>query len=248
MKRRIAGALAIAVLAGLSACSRDAAPQAGPEQPADDWVRPPAIRSVERGPASLIFHGVAQPGARVVLRADDGQAYAASADAAGRFDLRMAPPAGHQLLRPEAQQGQDAIPSPDILLIVDGGRGPIALLRSGGAARRLDRGPALGAIDSDGRVLVASGVGTPDTPRAVRVQGGASASAMAGADGRWSVQLGATPPGPRTVQVDAAAFVWPGDAPTGRELSVERAGTGWRIGWTGPAGGRQTTWLPDASA
>jgi hypothetical protein len=248
MKRRIAARLGIALLAGLAACSRDAAPKAGPERPADDWVRPPAIQSVERGPASLIFHGLAQPGARVVLRADDGQAYAAAADEAGRFDIRMTPPAGHRLFRPEAQQGQDAIPSPGLLLIIDGGRGPIALLRSGGAARRLDRGPALGAIDSDGRVMVASGAAAANAPPTVRVQGEPPAPATAGADGRWTAILGPTPSGSRTVEVGGAAFVWPGEAPRGDALSVERAGAGWRVGWSGPAGGRQTTWLPDAGS
>jgi hypothetical protein len=248
MKRRIAAHLVIALLAGSSACSRDAAPKAGPEQPADDWVRPPAIRSVERGPASLIFHGLAQPGARVVLRARDGQAYAAAADESGRFDIRMAPPAGHRLLRPEAQQGQDAIPSPGMLLIVDGGRGPIALLRSGGAARRLDRGPALGAIDSDGRGMIASGVAAANAPPAVRVPGGPPVRVATGPDGRWTAILGPVPSGPQTIQVGGAAFVWPGAAANGEALAVERAGEGWRVGWTGPAGGRQTTWLPDAGS
>jgi len=246
MKRRIAGGLTLALLTLLPGCSQDAAPEAeaGAERPVDAWVRTPAIRSAAHGPHSLILTGEAEPGARVVLRTDGGQAYAAAADSAGRFEIRMAPPAGHLLLRPEVQQGQDAILSPEILLVIDGGRGPVVLLRAGGAARRLDAGPALGAIDSDGRVMTASGAtGSGPLPR-VQLSDGPAAPTAGGPDGRWTALLGSSP-GAATVRIGSAAFEWPGDAPRGEALSVERAGAGWRVGWAGPAGAWQTTWLPD---
>ena len=247
MKRRIAGGLALALLTLLSGCSQDAAPkaEAGAGQPAEAWLRTPAIHSAAHGANSLILTGEAEPGARVVLRTDGGQAYAAAADSTGRFDIRMATPAGHLLLRPEVQQGQDAILSPEVLLVIDGGRGPVVLLRAGGAAWRLDPAPALGAIDSDGRVMTASGAtGSGPLPR-VQLAQGPTAPTAGGADGRWTALLGSAP-GSATVRVGSAAFEWPGDAPRGDALSVERAGAGWRVGWAGPAGAWQTTWLPDA--
>lgn len=211
------------------------------------WVRPPAIAAVQRAPAGLVFTGMAEPGARVVLRSESGTAYAAVANGAGRFEIRMVMPPGDLLLRTETQVGQDAAPSPDRLLILAGGRGPIAVLRAGGPTRRLDAAPALGAIDSDGRMRLASGrSSTPDRPVQV-VVGGVTMPVTPDADGRWSLVMG-PPAGRDQVRVDGAAFDWPGDGTTGEGLLVERAGRGWRVVWSGPAGARQSTWLPDPAA
>ncbi|RZJ46670.1 MAG: hypothetical protein EON87_03760 [Brevundimonas sp.] len=240
-------AICIAALVALGGCMPE------PERPARDvagnatgWTQPPRIDAVRRVQASLVFSGLAEPGARVVLRNNEGAAYAAAADAEGRFEIRMAVPSGSLLLRPETQVGQDAATSPDRLLIVDGGRGPIAILRSGGPTRRLDAAPALGAIDSDAQSLLASGrsnaAGSP-----VAVSAGADAlQVAAGQDGRWSVLLGPIAPN-GVVRVGDAAFVWPGPGASDAELQVERAGEGWRIGWTGVRGARQWSWLPDAA-
>jgi hypothetical protein len=180
-----------------------------------------------------------------VLRGESGAAYAAAANDQGRFEIRMAVPSGDLLLRPETQVGQDAAPSPDRLLILAGGRGPLAILRPGGATRRLDAAPALGAVDSDGGARLASGrVQTPATPLVVAT-GGETVRVTPDAAGRWSLML--TPAGGSDeIRVDGQTFLWPGVGGSGEGLQVERAGQGWRIGWPGPSGGRQTTWLPDA--
>lgn len=246
MKRQIISGLMLGLGLGAAACSPGAAPKVEPEARQDAWIQPPAIQAVARGTGSLVFSGAAEPGVRVVLRAEDGQAYAAAADAQGRFDIRMVPPAGHLMLRPEAQQGEDAAPSPEVLLIVDGGRGPIALLRGGAPARRLDDGPALGAIDSDGRLAVASGRTEGQAP-SVAMGGAAEARAVGQGQGRWTSILGTPPSGGATVRVGGETYAWPGDMGRSEGARVERAGEGWSIGWPGPAGGWQTTWLPDAA-
>lgn len=251
MKRAIFAAAALTAAASLAGgCS---APPAREAQAATTtataagWTRPPAILSVRRGPATLIFFGEAEPGARVVLRNDAGVAYAAAADDKGRFEIRMAAPQGSVLLRPETQVGQDAAASPDRLLILEGGRGPIAVLRTGGSTRRLDAAPALGAIDSDAEGALASGR---------TAQAGASVSVDAAGEtvrvatdeaGRWSVVLG--PIGSQgPIRVGETVFAWPGPGADKDGLQVERAGAGWRVGWSGPAGARQWTWMPDAAA
>jgi hypothetical protein len=151
-------------------------------------------------------------------------------------------------LSPETQVGQDAAPSPDRLLIVSGGAGPFVVLRPGGPTRRLDPAPVLGAIDSDGGMRLASGRAAAGAP-AVEVQsGGETVQVSPDAQGRWSVIL---PPrgGPDPIRVSGREFLWPGDAPpASQDLTVERLDSGWRIRWTGPAGARQTTWLPDAAS
>lgn len=246
MKRAILGkaGTAVFVLALTTSCNAPAAQKR--TEPADaavaGWTRPPAILSVRRGSTSLVFTGEAEPGARVVLRNDAGAAYAAAADARGRFEIRMVAPAGDLWLQPETQIGQDAAPSPDRLLIVAGGRGPIAILQSGGPARRLDRAPALGAVDSDGRMRLASGraVGTEPTV----VQAGGESVRVSSAGGRWSLMLRPAT-GPDEIEAGGARFAWPGESGPGPVPRVERAGEGWRAVWTGAGGARQTTWLPD---
>lgn len=246
MKRDICIAATVAVLTALGGCMPE------PEQATRDvagnatgWTQSPRIDAVRHARATLIFSGQAEPGARVVLRNDEGAAYAAAADPDGRFEIRMAVPTGSLLLRPETQVGQDAVASPERLLIIDGGRGPIAILRSGGATRRLDVAPALGAIDSDAQSLLASGrTGAPG--QGVAVSAGADAVQVeSGQGGRWSVLLGPIPVN-GVVRVDGAAFAWPGPGAAGPGLQVERAGGGWRIGWAGARGVHQWTWLPDA--
>jgi hypothetical protein len=248
MKRAIFAAVAATVAASLAGgCSAPPAREAQAETaPATGWTRPPAILSVRRGPATLIFSGEAEPGARVVLRNDAGVAYAAAADGEGRFEIRMTAPQGALLLRPETQVGQDAAASPDRLLILEGGRGPIAVLRTGGSTRRLDAAPALGAVDSDGEGALASGR-TAEPGAAVSIDaGGEAARVTSDASGRWSVVLG--PMGSAgAIRVGEAAFAWPGPGADKGGLQVERAGAGWRVGWSGPAGARQWTWMPDAA-
>ncbi len=251
MKRAMFGKAAIAVVlcAASVACSPPApaaSEQARAPAAVGGWTRPPMIRSVRRIPDGLVFAGQAEPGARVVLRSDSGPAHATAADDQGRFEIRMAAPVGDLLLSPEIQVGQDAAPAPERLLIIAGGRGPVAILRAGGATRRLDRAPALGAVDSDGRMRLVSGLAASADAALDVSAGGEGGPVKPDAAGRWSLVL--TPSaGPDEIRVGGRAFTWPGEG-AGEALAgtrVERAGAGWRVVWRGPAGGRQTTWLPD---
>lgn len=244
MKRAIFAGTLMIVASGLAACS-DSPPQeakAGATA-AHGWARPPEITAVRRGPATLIFSGTAEPGARVALSNDEGAAFAAAADEAGRFEIRMTAPREHLMLQPETRIGQDAAPSPDRLLIL--ANGPIAVLRVGGATRRLDRAPALGAVDSDGRSALASGMAAGGTERLAVTAGGQTIQVVPDADGRWSVVLGQGGAS-QVVRVGDRPFDWPGPGMSTEGVQAERAGAGWRVAWSGPSGGRQWTWLPDA--
>lgn len=241
MKCRMA-MTALAATAALAACSpaSDGAGEAGTPT-VEDWTVPPRIESVTPGRV-LAVRGRAAPDARVVVRGPDGAAFAASADADGRFDIRMAPPEAEMLiLTAEVQEGQDAYPSPQRLLLLDGGRGPVALLTSGGATRRLDAAPALAAVDSDGRLMILSGTAGPDAEVRVVVPGRGASLVRAGSDGRWSLTAPAA--GATRIEVDGAGFDYPG--PRGTE-GAGRAGAGWAVGWTAADGARQSTWLPGA--
>lgn len=244
MKRAISMMAAAALATVLAGCSPAPAGNTDetPRAPGD-WARPPLIERVSRQGDELLVSGVAEPGGRVVLRSETGSAYAASADANGRFEIHVAAKAGHLLLRPETQVGQDAAPSPDRLLILAGGDGPMALLRFGGPARRLDAAPALGAVDSDGRMRLASGVTAEGTAQVDVISDGQTLRVTPGSDGRWSLMLPMTS-APDGIEVAGRIFAWPGEAPGGESLSVEQGAAGWRVGWSGAGGGRQSTWLP----
>ncbi len=254
MKRAILGKTAIAIVlcSAAVACSPPAAPAEKAEPPGavGGWTRPPLIRAVERVSGGLVFTGQAEPGARIVLRSKSGPAYATVTDSRGRFGIRIATPTVDLLLRPETQLGQDAVPAPERLLILAGGRGPVAILRAGGATRRLDRSPPLGAVDSDGRMRLVSGRSAPGGPPVNLQAGGEYGQVTPDGAGRWSLVL-ASAAGPDAIRVGQRTFTWPGEG-TGAggagegEMQVERAGTGWRVVWSGPAGVRQTTWLPDS--
>lgn len=255
MKRAMFGKAAMAAIACVAtvACSPAATPQ--PETSSvrvtgGGWTRPPMIRSVQRVAGGLVFTGQAEPGTRVVLRSDSGPAYAVAADDRGAFQIRMTAPVGDLLLRPETQVGQDAAPAPERLLILAGGSGPIAILRAGAATRRLDRAPAVSAVDSDGRMRLVSGRSTPAGPPIDLQAGGEAGRVTPDSSGRWSLVLSPSA-GPDEIRVGGRTFLWPGEGLAGEIAGnaghrVERAGDGWRVVWRGPAGGRQTTWLPDA--
>ena len=251
MKRAMFGKAAVALLTGvaIAGCSPQA-PEApdrtGASVAAAGWTRPPMIGSVRRVAGGLVFSGRAEPGTRVVLRSESGPAHAAMADDEGRFEIRVTAPSGDLFLQPETQVGQDAAPAPERLLIVAGGQGPVVILRAGVATRRLDPAPALGAVDSDGRMRLVSGSSAPSGVPILLQAGGESGRVTPDAVGRWSLVL-ASAAGPDEIRVGGQAFIWPGDGAvgTGTGTRVERAGAGWRVRWSGPGGGPQTTWLPD---
>ncbi|MES2835288.1 MAG: hypothetical protein V4707_11330 [Pseudomonadota bacterium] len=241
MKRHtvLCAVIALSVASGLAACGdREAETAAAEGATTSGWAIPPRIDSVVLAQATLIFKGQAQPGGRVVLRSADGAAYAAVADDKGGFDIRMAAPTGPVMLTPETQVGQEASPAPQRLVILDGGRGPIALVTPGAPARRLNATPSLGAVDADGRSVLVSGRTAPGGEVSVQIDDRPSVAVQAGPDGNWSLPVEGV--GARRIAVEGDVFAYPGAGPAGR------AGEGWRVDWTAPDGARQSTWLPDA--
>lgn len=245
MERRIVNLALMAVLGvfGASGCSRDAGPAAADHATTPSgWVAPPRIRAVEATPSGLRFTGLAEPGARVVLRAADGAAaFAAAADDQGRFDLRMDPSPGDSLFIPEVQFGESSAPGRERLMILEGGQGPIVVLPVGGGARRLDPAPALASVDSDGQALVLSGVAAPNATVQVTVRG-ASRQVGADASGRWSLMVPGG--GAADIRVGTEDFAYPG-AGAASGFGAQRSGFGWTATWSTPGGAGQSIWLPD---
>ncbi|WP_296166573.1 hypothetical protein [uncultured Brevundimonas sp.] len=209
------------------------------------WNQTPVIEAAQVDGREVRLSGSAQPGARIVLRSAAGAAYAAVAGDDGRFDLRMEAPAQDLWLKPETQVGQDAAASPDTLFVPAGGQGPIAVLRAGGPTRRLDRAPALGAIDSDGQARRLAGRTAQGTQTLPVTVGEVSLQAFPDAAGHWNIVLGPEASGDQIVIGDEV-FVWPGRGEAGGQTPRrERAAEGWRVVWA-EGGALQTAWLPDA--
>lgn len=240
MERRI---VIMVLAASVAACSDkdEATPRAATEaQAASAWIQPPRIDAVAADGADRLVRGIAGPGARVVLRGADGQAVAASADPAGRFELRVPAPSTPVLMTPEVQVGEDAAVSPDRLVLVPGG--PAALIAAGEATRRLDRAGPLDAVDFDGAAIrIVGRVSAQGSPPPVVVDGEAQAvTRLAGL--RWRALSSGG--GARSLVVGGRTYAYPGAG--GEEgRGVSRAGQGWRISWPTPPQGRQETWLPD---
>ncbi|WAC61066.1 hypothetical protein [Brevundimonas sp. SL130] len=244
MKRRITATVVLAatLLAAASACSKqgDAAAKVEDAATSSVWVRPPKIETAMREGDGVVVRGQAGPNARVVLRGTDGAAVAVAADATGGFELRVPVGPGDVRLTPEVQVGEDAAPSPETLVLVQPGAGPLFLVASGEPTRRLDGRGALDAVDSDGAAVILSGKTSGGAPNVLI--DGARAVVMPGPDGVWR----ATAPGAgaSVIEVDGVRFAFPGFGGQS-DFTPVRAGDGWRLTWaTGPSG-RQTVWLPD---
>jgi hypothetical protein len=240
MKRRMIVAC-VAVLAA-AACSDRQGGVAGPTgaDEASPWVRPPLIDGVTRDGGVLVVRGAADPNARVVLRAPDAAAVAASADGAGRFELRLPPLHGDVRFTPEVQVGEDAAVSPETLVVIQGGAGPAVLIAAGQPTVRLDGAGALDAVDSDGATLMASGQAEGAAP--VVTVNGVGVPATAIGRGRWRAVTGQA--GAATITVNGKSVDYPG-AGDATGFIIERAGQGWRITWPVEPNGHQSAWLPD---
>ncbi len=236
MKCRIVTLTALFLAA--AACSNGNEPRTPADDPmaASPWVQPPNIAGVAVDRGTLVVTGAAGPAARVVLRGGDGAAAAVTADAAGRFELRLPAPATPMVFTPEVLVGEVASQSPTRLVIIPGG--PVALMASGQATRRFDGSGVLAAVDSDGAATQV--VGRGDAPASITVDGQASPASPLPSVGWRAMLIGA---GARRIEVGGRSYAYPGAA--SEQDGVERVGAGWRVSMSTPPTGRQTTWLPD---
>lgn len=227
----------------VAACGSPAEKPTGSETANNGWIAEPRVEQVTRGGDAIHVIGMAAPFGRVVLTGADGVAFAAGADEAGHFDIRLPAPKADAVLAVEAQVGQIAYPAPGRLLVSADPRGPVAILGIGAPTRRLDGAGALDAIDADGRAGFLSGRAAANTEVAI-VRNGVGLTAKSDAEGRWMLAVGDD--AGAGLRVGDRAFV-PPELTGAAENGLARAGQGWRIAWTGPDGARQVTWLPDRS-
>lgn len=243
MKRSFALCLAVCAVLGVFACGSPPETPAGAEAATNGWVAGPRVDGVARVGDAIVVSGLGAPFGRIVLTGPDGVAYAASADETGHFDIRLPAPKRDALLVVEAQVGQIAYPAPGRLLVSADPRGPVALLGIGAPTRRLDTAGPLDAVDTDGRAGFLSGRAGAGSAVAVGRSGGGTVTS--GEDGRWTLLVSGEVAAP--VQVGERVFTPPAMV-VATDGVLERAGEGWRLGWTSTDGARQVTWFPDGTA
>ncbi|WP_449253000.1 hypothetical protein [Brevundimonas naejangsanensis] len=247
--RRGGQKLTLAAFLSLTVAGCGSPPQP-PEEPKqadqENWAAAPHIDKVtlqgSRQGSGVVVSGQAPPGARVILSNALGEAMAAGADSHGRFELPVGREALGHVLTPEIQIGQTPTPGPERLFLAGDGAIVAALLIDGGPSRRLTDGPALDAVDGDGRALLASGRAKPGQRVEVKSEG-ETAVAVADEAGLWTTPLSRV--SDRAVQIEVAGerYAYPGPGPaTGR---AERAGQGWRVTRALSDAARQTSWFPD---
>ena len=249
-KRKILQALSCGVILSgvviLGGCERPSGPAAVSAPGPDDWTRLPAIEQVEVSPSGLLAKGTTEPLGRVVLRQDQGQAYAVSADAQGRFSLPFRRPGQDAIFVVESQLGQDSISAGYALFVAAQSEAPVARIELGRATVRLDRRGGLEAFDSDGVVVIASGSAGQDGEIQMRVEDGPAMAITADKSGRWEQVISPAGAGPLSVTVQGRVHQYPGSGQSLAEGLYQEPG-GWRLVWSTDRNTRQETWFPELS-
>lgn len=248
MNRRFAAAImALACVCSLSGCGSHEERASNPKRMQDDgWTAAPRVEAVRLNGSQATISGVATPEARVLLRGDEGEAYAVAADQQGRFEVTITLADSQVMLRPEILQGQSTVRGPEHLLILTE-PGLAVMQTEGGSSRRLTPGPTLDAIDGDGQALIASGRARPQDTVRVSVPGRYETAIRVGDNGRWAGSLAGISDEAVTVVVDNRAFAYPGpvgDPDAEAAFQLDARGEGWLLTRRLGAEAMLTSWFP----
>ncbi len=257
----LAGLIPLLGLAGCGGAEQPwkPAPAKGPPAAEAGYVAPPATTGVRFAQDGVTLEGAAAPGAKVMLGTPTGETLAATADAQGRWTAQAPPVSAVRLYGLFMTIDGRKVMSEGYLVLTPDGRA--ALLRAGTGARVLAQGsrpPRILAVDydRDGGAVI-SGIGTPDADVGLRVDRSAGGGSVIDGNGRFAIAmvrpLGA---GDHTFEVAGEggedSVILPTVRPEPVGAAVFRAGPladgGWRIDWTTPSGGVQTTLLPGRRA
>ncbi len=250
--------MGMAALALLSACDRSsprAEARGGARRAAANesaYHPPPAVDGVGHDEGRVVLAGTAQPGARVRLATPDGRIVPVIAGRDGLWRIVLAPSPDMRLYSLSMIDGGRIVQSEGYLAVAPD---VVAQLRAGAGATILGPatgGPRVTAVDYDSKGgCVVSGVAAAGQTVAVRIDGADRGGVRADPTGRFSLALDepiAT--GPHTVDVVAGGKrasvqldVTPAAPMPAIPLRAARTADGWRVDWTTPGGGLQTTLL-----
>jgi len=224
-----------------------------------EYLAPPSVTSaVRQTSGAVVLTGTGQPGSRIRLASPDGSAIGATASTAGAWSLTVSPAdaprlyslssdTAGRLLR--ARGYVAALPAP----------GPAAAMLAPGEGAQAFGWPSAGGVniravdfDSSG-AAVASGSAPADDAVRLRLDGADAGEDQADAKGDYSVSMSRSlTRGQHTIaahtahgSASATLDMRPGAPIAAPPLAAERVGGAWRLDWTPPGGGVQTTVLFD---
>ncbi len=259
--------LAVSMVAGLvSAC----APKANhPIPPADvqsaqvGYLQAPRLTATTLLDRSFSVKGSAAKGARIRLSSPEGQAFGTTADDQGVWQIdvpRSAARPQQALLFGLSEDIEGRIIQAEFYVaLLSDPQVPVVLLRAGTGAQTLANGTVFAIttadFDSAGGLTV-SGFAPAGKPIKASLDGSGAIETFAGQDGRFSLGLAPSTPAvarqieiqsgidQRTLSLDVSAH----RLPAGTLADTTRLVGGWRIDWTTPSGGVQTTYIQSPKA
>jgi hypothetical protein len=246
---------ALALLAGCDRSSPRAAARRDARRAAANesaYHPAPAVDGVTREDGRVVLSGRAQPGAPVRLATPEGRLVAVVASREGRWRIVLPPSPDMRLYSLSMIDGGRIVQSEGYLAVAPD---LTAQLRSGAGAAIYGAqawSPRITAVDYDSKGgCVVSGVAAAGQAVTILIDGVDRGEVRADATGRFSLPLdepiGAGPhrldlmAGGQRASVSVA--VTPAGAMPAIPLKAARTGYGWRVDWTTPGGGVQTTVL-----
>lgn len=251
-------ALALASVAILAGCDRTSPPtggHAGGKRPASNetaYHPAPAVDGVGREAGRIVITGRAQPAARVRLATPEGRVVSVTASSVGRWRIDLAPSPELRLFSLSTLDGGRIVQSEGYLGVAPN---LAAQLRAGAGALvygAIADAPRILAVDYDSKGgCVVSGVAAAGHAIALDIDGAERGKTRAGSAGRFSLALDEPVAfGPHTIDVvdgDRRASVQIAMTAAGPmppiPLRATQLGPDWRVDWTTPGGGLQTSLL-----
>lgn len=253
---RAAGILALTAAAMLLAgCGRHADPSAAPpvsEAEKAGYLPAPDITSVvTAADGAPLVRGQARPAGRVRATLPSGEAYGATADAQGRFELELPAGGAAVLASISAEDSGRTTPAEGWLFAPAGGYGHAVLLRAGTASKTLGaHPPVIAVVDFDAAGGAgAAGEAAPNAEVRLTLDGVAAAQGRTDARGGYVLRF-SPPSGLHRLRVVCAGrgqerdidFTASAVPPTG-PFASQPVADGWRVDWKTPGGGVQTTFI-----
>jgi hypothetical protein len=223
-----------------------------------EYLAPPSIVSAVLQPSgAVVLTGSGQPGSRIRLASPDGSAIGATASTTGAWSLTVPPgdaprlyslssDIAGRLLRARGYVATTPAPGPAAAVLAPGeGAQAFGWPAGGVTIRAID-------FDSSGAAVASGGAPAGDAVR-LRLDGADAGEDQADAKGDYSVSMSRSlTRGQHTIaahtahgSASATLDMRPGAPIAAPPLAAERVDGAWRLDWTPPGGGVQTTVLFD---
>ena len=233
---------------------KERATASGPEAAAEaGYLAPPAVTAARPEGGGIRIEGTAAPGSRVRIAPPRGQPIFVPVGENGRWRALLTPTQGVHLFGLSMSDGERSAQAEGYIMMT--ANGAIAQLRAGAGAVSLapsSASPRILALDYDREGgAVVSGVAAPGATVALRIDRARRGEAKADGRGRFAISLSE----PATMGLHEIEVSGEGGTDVRRvmltpALSVgdgpylgRRTDFGWRVDWTPPGGGIQTTLL-----